>query len=377
MRFGGVSRGVGPRASGFTLVEMLVVIGIVALLMGILLPTYLTMARQNRRDTCAASMKALGQGLAMFYADYGCYPPDTTEYLWTPSALAEYRAAHSNADPPGDSRYGSLMTAAYDDAGNPVVTTAHGRGLLTLYLLGAYASALPPATADLRFSTTEVAAYQAAGGGALSSRKGFSQFTWFRGSGYISKLERYHCPENPNNFTQAKGASGTTAAYVGDLLTNAKLPVLGTLQSVTIDGVTSTIPVKGYNNYDQFYRRNFWNPGYQPVSLDKPAGMTDSEWENQRLTLSLAGATRNLCQPNPPVDTVVTWCPYHHRGYVPQYPGDAGSTTNKLKTGDYDLVLMVDGSVRRVTSRQDGKMYMVPTSDPATVDTGWPHDPIM
>ena len=55
MKLGGIRRGVGPRARGFTLVELLVVIGIMALLMGIVLPTFLVMGRQNRRDTCAAN----------------------------------------------------------------------------------------------------------------------------------------------------------------------------------------------------------------------------------------------------------------------------------------------------------------------------------
>ena len=63
------------RRSAFTLVELLVVVAILALLIGMLMPTLGRSRDLARRATCAAQLNAIGKSVTLYVNDHGSYPP--------------------------------------------------------------------------------------------------------------------------------------------------------------------------------------------------------------------------------------------------------------------------------------------------------------
>lgn len=86
------------RGSAFTLVELLVVIGIIAVLLGLLLPVTAKARQQSRITACAAQLHDIGAAFQMYINQYkGKYPPAVTLPGATPdnaTKLQDYLAPY-------------------------------------------------------------------------------------------------------------------------------------------------------------------------------------------------------------------------------------------------------------------------------------------
>lgn len=74
------------KRSGFTLIELMIVIAIIAILAAILVPNFIRARAQGQLTSCKSNLKNIGTALEMYSTDYGGRYPTTMPIL-TPNYL--------------------------------------------------------------------------------------------------------------------------------------------------------------------------------------------------------------------------------------------------------------------------------------------------
>jgi prepilin-type N-terminal cleavage/methylation domain-containing protein len=87
---------------GFTLIEMLVVMAIIAVLAGFLFPMAGSMRERGNQTSCLGNLQSIGQGLKMYRLDERSYPPALYGFLvegdTTPTTFLYPHYAHSRRE---------------------------------------------------------------------------------------------------------------------------------------------------------------------------------------------------------------------------------------------------------------------------------------
>jgi prepilin-type N-terminal cleavage/methylation domain-containing protein len=108
---------INRRSGGFTLIELMIVIAIIAILAAILVPNFIRARAQGQLTACKSNLKNIGTALEMYSTDWsGKYPTATT--LLTPNYLKtipECPAAASVTYTASFGTAGTMNTQSYQD----------------------------------------------------------------------------------------------------------------------------------------------------------------------------------------------------------------------------------------------------------------------
>ena len=121
------------KTSGFTLIELMIVVAIVAILAMIAYPSFVDQMRKSRRAEAVASIQDAQLRLERWrvdnpsFAGSGIVIPDTTHYKFKITADAATANNYSiEADPQGGQDKDSCATLTLERAGNVVTKKATG-----------------------------------------------------------------------------------------------------------------------------------------------------------------------------------------------------------------------------------------------------------
>jgi type II secretory pathway pseudopilin PulG len=279
---------------GITLIELGVALGILVLLMAIAVPVFSAVRRQREMAGCALNLKSIGAALRMYWEDWGGFPVPMDP---RGSCIPDTASKPCDLWKPPSTEWEPPSTECPGGVA--------GLGLYTLYYFYINPDAENP---DCQQTN-----------GAL--------YTLERAD-YLRSVNVFNCPANPVK------KPAFTEPY-DDLNHNCRWDENEPFKDLNRNGkCDKVVPyLGGFDNYDWFYQRAWgWDSNCQPSEPDD----------------------RNLLQPFPPDDTVVTWCPMH-RNAAPEMPTAAISSPSSgpIHRSDWDLVLWVDGTVERLRSQSD------------------------
>ena len=122
---------VAHRERGFTLIELMVVVGIIAMLALVLIPNFINARNQAATAACESNLNAIAVASEMFFADQQAYPATgtVTAALFTANGISYFKA--SPIDPSDPTRVGKY---AFTN------TTANGQPSYTVLCPGTHAT---------------------------------------------------------------------------------------------------------------------------------------------------------------------------------------------------------------------------------------------
>jgi len=124
----------GPRGSGFTLVELLVVIVVLAILAAIVLPKFVDSSQRSKESSLRSNLRLLRDALQRFYNDTGSYPAQLADLAGKSAPAAGVTPTGGAAAVNASSWSGPYLNEVPDDpvSGLPFDYKTSGAGVGTL-----------------------------------------------------------------------------------------------------------------------------------------------------------------------------------------------------------------------------------------------------